>query len=252
MRGGEEHPADLPNDRDGAPSSEGLSESYTGVDNLEAMEAAVRYRAFLAGLIERCGPTTNAEVMDFGAGVGTYARAARDFGYRVCCVEPDAQLGARLQEEGFRWSASVDACPAESFEFVYSFNVLEHIEADGEALRSLLSASKKGATLLLYVPAFPMLFSAMDRHVGHVRRYRRRALIELVEEAGFVVDRCRFVDSLGFVAGLVYRLLGRSGTLSTGAVASYDRVFPISRALDHLVDRWVGKNLVLLGHSPVD
>jgi hypothetical protein len=55
-----------------------------------------------------------------------------------------------------------------------------------------------------------------------------------------------YVYSLGFVASLAYRLLGRIGELEPSAVAWYDRrVFPISRVLDRLTARWFGENLLL-------
>jgi hypothetical protein len=86
----------------------------------------------------------------------------------------------------------------------------------------------------------------MDRAVGHVRRYRKRELRELVLGAGFRVTDCRYVDSLGFFAALAYRAVSRSGRLRPASVERYDRfVFPLSRVVDRLAARWVGKNLLL-------
>ena len=71
-------------------------------------------------------------------------------------------------------------------------------------------------------------------------------MTRLAAEAGFVVERCRYVDSLGFFAALVYRLVSRSGTLNTRSVERYDRfVFPLSRRIDRVAGRWIGKNLLL-------
>ncbi|MEJ7582647.1 MAG: hypothetical protein WKF43_00910 [Acidimicrobiales bacterium] len=101
---------------------------------------------------------------------------------------------------------------------------------------------------------FDVLFSSMDRKVGHLRRYRRGALVDLVERAGFVVDDCRYVDSLGFFVTLLYKVFGdRTGAISHGSVLAYDRiVFPVSRMADRVVSRWFGKNLLLDAHRPAD
>lgn len=237
------------------PPSSGTAEegTYSGVDNLEAMEAAVRYRACLTGLLSDAAgpPELKPRLLDFGAGVGTFARAARELGYDVECVELDAELGRRLRADGFAWAATVDHLADKTFHLVYTFNVLEHIEDDASALAGLLHVTEPGGRLLVYVPAFPVLFTSMDDHVGHLRRYRRGQLIRLVEGAGFEVDSCSFVDSLGFFATLTYRLSRASGKLSTRPVRIYDSLlFPVSRALDRLTHRWFGKNLVLHAHRP--
>ncbi len=226
-------------------------EAYSGVDNLDAMEQAVNYRRFLVGLIESAGTAAvGRRVLDFGSGTGTYASDARGRGFDVTCVELDPGLQARLRAQGFSTLSSPGDVEG-SFGLVYSFNVLEHIDDDVGALASLLEATAVGGTLLLYVPAFPVLYSSMDRKVGHLRRYRRRDLVDKTTRAGFVVDSCRYADSLGFPASLAYRFLGdRSGGI--GGITLYDRyLFPVSRLLDRLVGRFFGKNLVLRAHRPL-
>ena len=102
------------------------------------------------------------------------------------------------------------------------------------------------------MPAFRALFSANDVRAGHVRRYRRGELVERTESAGFQMESARYVDALGFPAGLWYRFFGnRDGGLDVGAVRLYDRVvFPVSRQLDRLAQGFVGKNLLVTAVSP--
>lgn len=58
--------------------------------------------------------------------------------------------------------------------------------------------------MLIYAPAFPILFSSMDRKVGHLRRYRRKEPSELLEKVEIRVNADSYVDSLGFAATLVF------------------------------------------------
>ena len=219
-----------------------------GASNLEAMEAAANYHRFLvSSLLARVDPTR--PILDFGAGSGRHARALRQRGLDVSCVETDPVLRRRLRQEGFQASAGVHEYETKAFGSVYSLNVLEHIEDDAGILRDLFTVTASGGRLILYVPAFPVLFSAMDRRVGHVRRYRRAQFTSLVERAGFRVISCLYIDSLGFVISLVYRWLATTGALSPWSVAGYDRVvFPMSRALDRVTTRWFGKNILLTAH----
>ena len=219
---------------------------YTGIDNLEVMREAIRYNRYLNELV-LAGVSTADRVADFGAGSGTFALPLRSLCQDIICIEPDATLRAYLGEQRLSSIAGSSGLADESIDYVYSLNVLEHIEDDEFALAEIHRILKLGGRLLLYVPAFNVLFSSMDRKVGHIRRYRRRRLVALVREAGFRVEQARYVDSLGFLAALVYRFVGgNSGDIDRGSLAFYDRfIFPLSRLIDKIAFPFVGKNLVV-------
>jgi SAM-dependent methyltransferase len=210
----------------------------SGGANLEVMEQAVRYNRFLLDLIQPRG-----RVLDFGAGTGTFARPLAASGIDIVCVEPDPQEGLK----GLRVYRDASELAPDSIDLVYSFNVLEHIADDAAALAALRRVLKPGGRLLLYVPAFMVLYTSMDRRIGHVRRYRKHTLRELVQQAGFKVTEARYADSLGFLAALAYKALGpASGELNPRSVRLYDTyVFPLSRMLDLALDPLIGKNLIL-------
>jgi SAM-dependent methyltransferase len=220
--------------------------SYSGRDNLEAMKQATRYNDYLVGLVTQ--HATGDRVLDHGAGAGTFARPIAAAGANVICMEPDDGLRAELLQDGFDVAASLADIATESVDYAYTLNVLEHIGDDKEAVAELHRCLKPGGRLLVYVPAFQLLYSQMDTHVGHFRRYRRGPLVALLRSAGFEVDAARYVDSLGFLATLVYKLIGdRSGSVSPGSVAFYDAVvFPVSRIIDWLTFGSFGKNLALV------
>jgi len=66
------------------------------------------------------------------------------------------------------------------------------------------------------------------------------------------VNAAYYVDSLGFLATLVYKLVGnRSGSVSPGSVALYDSIiFPLSRIIDFLGVGSFGKNLANIATKP--
>jgi SAM-dependent methyltransferase len=218
--------------------------AYLGVDNLEVMEEALNYNAFLRSLVTaRARPTD--EILDFGAGSGVLAHPLAAAGYHIRCVEPDNGLRARLQTGGLEAHAIIQAVPTESLDLIYTVNVLEHIPDDAGAVTALRARLKPGGRLITYVPAFPILYSSMDRKVGHIRRYRRAALADLLRRTGLRVEHIAYQDSLGFAATLMFKLFGNEcGTINRRALLAYDQyVFPLSRRLDRYVDRWFGKNL---------
>jgi SAM-dependent methyltransferase len=225
---------------------------YTGVDNLEVMAEAENYNRFLLSLVTR-HLKPGMRVADFGAGTGTFALPLNRQGVDIVAIEPDATLHARLRQAGVKAQRDAATLTDASLDFIYTFNVLEHIADDGAAVRTLAGKLKPGGRLLIYVPAFAVLFTQMDHKVGHLRRYRRGGLRALVRGAGLAVDDVRYVDSLGFFATLAYRLLasGGDGSIDRRALRLYDRlIFPLSRTLDRLLSRSLGKNLLLLATKP--
>ncbi len=221
-------------------------EPPSGAENLEAMESAHNYQRFLVDIVRR-EADPGRPVLDFGAGSGSYARALRAHGLDVTCVEPHPALRAQMNRDGMTAVATSAQCDSRIFGTVYSLNVLEHIEDDAAALRDLHARLAPGGKLVLYVPAFALLWSAMDRRVGHQRRYRRAPLEQLARSTGFRVVRSEYVDSLGFAASLCYRLLRRDGTITARSVRIYDRIaFPVSRVLDRATRSYFGKNLLLV------
>jgi SAM-dependent methyltransferase len=234
----------------------GSAAVYTGVDNLEVMTSARNYLRFLNDSIAQVAgpPRTGLRLLDFGAGTGTHALDLRDRGYVVSCTEVDDTLRARLAVESFDVRRSPDDFDARTFQTVYTMNVLEHVEDDEAALRALHRVLRPGGRLVVYVPALEQLYSSMDRKVGHLRRYNRRPLMQLVCRAGFEIDLASYVDSLGYFTTMLYKVVGsRQGDISTHAVSLYDRaLFPVSRAVDRFTGLRFGKNLLLVARRPAD
>lgn len=227
---------------------------YQGRDHLDVMDLAVRYNQAIFDDLARvalAAPRAHAEfrALDFGAGSGGFARRWAVFDGHPplpLCVEPDPVLAEACASSGLVVFPDLSFIPPGSLDFIYSLNVLEHIEDDAGIVRDLAARLRPGGVLYLYLPAFPILYSGMDRRVGHFRRYRKAGLYALLEAQGFQVDEIRYTDSLGFFAALAYRWLGpKSGDLDPQGVAVYDRwIFPASQRLDLLMKDFAGKNVV--------
>jgi SAM-dependent methyltransferase len=219
---------------------------YSGVDVLEALENAHNYNEYITRLVRESADST--DLIDFGAGIGTFSKRLRTAGYRVTCVEPDPLLRQRLQKQGFDTLKNIAAVADDSASFIFSLNVMEHIEDDSELIGEIRRKLKPGGVLLIYVPAFACLWTGLDEKVGHYRRYTKTSLRRLVEQEGFVIKQVRYADTLGFIAAFVCRLLNRGASAVTATtIRLYDRwLFVPSRVLDKVFGRWFGKNVYVL------
>lgn len=74
------------------------------------------------------------------------------------------------------------------FDAIGAFDVLEHIDEDEKVIANLARATVPGGVLLITVPQHRWLWSAVDEHACHVRRYTRGELVSKVERAGLQVE----------------------------------------------------------------
>jgi len=193
----------------------------------------------------------NFNIADFGAGTGTLAQIwIDDYSVTPDCIEIDPELISILKKKGLNVIPNLNVMD-KKFTFIYTSNVLEHIEDDLGILVELGHKLKDNGKLAIYVPAFPMLFSSLDYKVGHFRRYTKKELKNKVISAGFEVEEIRFCESLGFFGTLVLKLLkvdtGKA-LGSPGFLKLHDTIFhPASMFLDKLgLSKVIGKNILLL------
>ena len=85
-----------------------------------------------------------------------------------------------------------------SLNVVLALDVIEHIENDGSALKSIHDLLCQDGHLILPVPAFQSLWSAHDTLNHHYRRYRKKPLITLLQESGFQVQYASYLNAFLF------------------------------------------------------
>lgn len=224
---------------------------HSGGENLEVMREAHKYNRYLRNLI-RTHAGQPQIALDFGAGIGTFSGSLALPREQVHCVEPDEASRKHLHRAGFQPHANLTEVSAAKIDYVFTLNVLEHIEDDAAALADMCRVLKPGGRLFIYVPAFMMLYTSMDAHVGHYRRYRMQELQQLVCQAGFTIERKAYTDALGFFATLLFKLFDgpEPAPLNEQLIRVYDRyVFPVSQLLSFPLAKILGKNLYIVAHK---
>ncbi len=223
--------------------------SYIDRENLEKiLEPSLKnYTYHVVDLI--LGVRRNqSKILDFGAGIGTLAKIIRTkTGKSPTCIEIDEYFKSILIKNGFIVFENIKDTK-DQYDFIYSSNVLEHIFDDINSLQQLESKLTKNGKLVLYLPAFQILFSDLDRSVGHFRRYSKRRILKITSLTGFRVDKMFYVDSLGFFCSFIIQILGwntKFGVGSKNSLKLYDKfIFPISKFLDSLGFKYIlGKNI---------
>lgn len=86
--------------------------------------------------------------------------------------------------------------PEQIADVIVMLNVLEHIEDDVAALKSLFNLLKLGGHLVIEVPAGTHLYDSYDAELCHFRRYSASERQQKIERIGFTVVRR---SHLGFI-----------------------------------------------------
>jgi SAM-dependent methyltransferase len=104
---------------------------------------------------------------------------------------------------------------SDSFELATCLDVIEHLEDDAGALRELRRVVVSGGALLVTVPAYQWLWSGHDEVNHHQRRYTRRSLQRVAEQAGWQQARTTYFNSLLLPVAVALRVLDRFSRKTT-------------------------------------
>ena len=176
-----------------------------GAETLRRMAGLEAYNRWLH---DRFDAYLGQRILEVGAGIGnqTCYFAERE---RVIASDIDPfylqTLGRRFASHtnvrlgSFRFplgQAERADLSAERIDTIVCLNVLEHIEDHQSTLADFAAVLPSGGRLVLLVPALPMLYGSLDRHLSHFRRYQKEPLRELLADTGFACDDLRFVNRL--------------------------------------------------------
>ena len=181
----------------------------------------VARRDILAELIRRKVPLpTEPRILEIGCGTGHNLPMLSRFG-RVDAVEIDpiaramasSRLGHAVHDAPLPTLAGV---PERSYDLVALLDVLEHVEADRDALVSISERLRPNGRILLTVPAHPWMWSSHDVANHHKRRYTKKTLKAVVADAGLKLHELTYFNSVLFpvaaMARVASRLAGKEGS----------------------------------------
>jgi len=190
-----------------------------------------------------------ARVLDAGCGSGrNMVELARHGTVTGVELSNTSVCLARARKAGEVIEGSVMEMPfaPDSFDLAVSLDVIEHLQDDLGALRELRRTVAPGGSLLVTVPAYQWLWSGHDEINHHHRRYTRRSLLRVAEQAGWKPVRTTYFNSLLLPAAILLRVLERLNTKTTES--SLDLWVPPA-PLNWLLERPLALEAALIGRG---
>ena len=200
-----------------------------GLKKLESVYRKLALRDHVAFITKAAG-NRSVDVLDVGCGSGTLLGLLKHRGFRVTGLDFSAEAAAIAKAEN-----GVDVAvgsleeahfPAESFDVVTLFHVMEHVTNPRLVLAEVSRVLKPNGVAILQVPNIESwqfkIFGA--RWYGldiprHVIDYSRNSMLKLLADSGFVVNRIRH-----------FNLRDNSPALVSSVFPSLD---PVSRSVRH-------------------
>ena len=209
-----------------------------GGEMLERLNRAPRFNRWMADVI---GPYVGDRVLEIGSGIGNMSLQLMPRSlYWATDVSPYYldYLQKLRATRPYLHVAHTDATNAESFptdvpfDTVVCLNVLEHLQDDMGALGNIRNVLAENGRAIVLVPNGPKLYGTLDEVLGHCRRYTEKQLLEVVQQAGFRVERMLEFNRTGVVAWWLNGQLLRRKTFGLGQVRLLNLLTPVFRLLD--------------------
>jgi SAM-dependent methyltransferase len=221
-----------------------------GSENLNLMHLAPKHAGYIGALVSGA-IEDDGLILELGSGDGFQTNFVLAPNKNFYCVESDPTGREKLASRGYQVSEKLESFANGKISSVFSINCLEHIENDIDVVSEIGDCLKNNGKLILFVPAFNLLFSSMDTRVGHFRRYSRHSIREILQANGFHIEKLVYVDSLGALITLMFKLSrNKDGMPSEKSLILFDKyIFPVSCFFDRFLNRIFGKNIFVIARK---
>jgi SAM-dependent methyltransferase len=225
--------------------------TYVGSE-LDLFSAAKNWKSYFRDQLK---PYLGTDVLEVGAGLGGTTKVlCRGSEQRWVCLEPDAALVSRLDQE-IASGALPRVCESrlgtlekfddsETFDTILYMDVLEHIEDDRGEVARAAEHLRPGGYVIALSPAHQWLFTPFDQAIGHCRRYTK-ATFGALKTDDLETTRLVYLDSIGFFASLANKLILKSAMPKPSQIAFWDNVLVrMSRVVDPVLGFSAGKSVL--------
>ena len=171
-------------------------------------------RALVNRLLAKYIGNGTKRLLDIGCGTGIMVEILSAQGHKVVGLDLLPQ-GLRSTRHKVPHSMLIQAdlsiqlpLSDKVFDVVIVLDVLEHVD-DESLLEEVNRVLNPGGIILLTVPAFPWLWSFRDEDAGHLRRYTRKSIHDLMSKSDLQIIETRYYQFFLFPFIAITRFIGR-------------------------------------------
>lgn len=181
-------------------------------------------RRLIEGILKKLPKKTPLKILDVGSCTGYNLYTLSKFG-EVYGVDTEKKAVEYCKMRGFkRISLLKDGLKLpfkdNYFDIVTCLDVIEHVKEDEDYLEELYRVLSPGGYLVLFTPAFSLLWSQLDIRSHHYRRYSKLMLSKKAKKAKFVIKDIKYFNYILFPPILLIRLLQKIPLFKANALGA--------------------------------
>lgn len=201
----------------------------------------------------------NKKILDLGCGLGMYFAGIMDYlpSLYLAVDYSDRYISCLNTAFGGRYNCKtikLDLTDSDAvmslckykFDYIFLFDVLEHIEDDEKALKNIYALIRESGAGLLFlrVPALHFIYGKNDEVIGHYRRYSAKSLRSLLEKTFFDVKFVRYQNIIGIIPWyIIGKILKRSLAVTGAEGRVFNLLVPALKFLEKNIRLPVGLSL---------
>ena len=219
----------------------------TDEDSVVTRQSLGRAPRFRRWILSWFGDRLGGSVLEVNAGPGHTTSHLLDAERLIVTDEEPVHVESLRRRFGHLENIAVMSAQElhESDGTVDSALVFDGLQRSGEPKEFLSSVARhvrSGGNVLIQVPAGTGLFGPTDEAAGHVRRFDRGDIEDVVRAAGLELLQIGEVSKLGAIGWRLHHAMG-AGRISTSEARLFDLLVPVASALDSVLP---GRGLSLL------
>jgi SAM-dependent methyltransferase len=152
-----------------------------------------------------CG--TGANLQQLLTGFGGEIPSFRAFGFDLAGEALEFSQRRGLTGQLVQGSITDIPFASASFDLAISFDVINNLPDDQPAFREIGRVLKPGGLFILNLPAYQFLYSEHDLAIRCQRRYNAKMVANRLDQAGLLVERQTYLNTLLFPPAALVRLI---------------------------------------------
>lgn len=224
----------------------------------QSLATATKYHKWVFSAIKKY-LMSQGITLEVGAGHYGYTKLLLEVSRKVIVSDIDPDAAARIKTNLSMFDNVdvniMDGIEAhkirEPLDNIVAINIIEHISDDDRFIKDCFSVLKNGGRLVVFAPAFPCLFSTMDREAGHFRRYLKKDLRNLLHNNGFAIISADYFNFAGFWGWLLNKYLksGVDSEATNAQVMAFDRCVWLFKLFEPF-SFCCGQSVIVAGERP--
>jgi len=227
------------------------SKHIAGYQTLEVISKADKFNQWMYKTIRTY---CRGKILEIGSGIGNISTFFVAENYSITLSDTDEDYIDLLQKKFVDQEIlSIDLVDKdftkkykhlfETFDTVVFLNVLEHIDSDELAIENCKLFLKPKGCLVILVPAYPFLFSEMDKELKHFRRYTSKKLSELLLKGGLTVKNVFYFNAFGILAWIYGKVL-RLKAIPSNNMKLFNKMVPFAKFVDKILFKKAGLSVI--------